>query len=178
MRIIMIAAQSLDGYITQQDKPGSAFTSEADKTFFREALREFDCSISGASCYRAARDGFRRSLSSNTRYNVVLTRDPTRFATDAVPERLDFRNAPPPAIRDDLVSRGHRACALLGGSQIYRLFLDAQLVDELWLTVEPRLFGRGTPLVAGPCNFTLKLRSNQPLSADTLLLKYGVLPAQ
>jgi dihydrofolate reductase len=172
MRIVLIAAQSLDGFITQQDTPGSDFTSQADKTFFRDALRAFDCSISGANCYRATRDGYRRSLGSHKRLNLVLTRNPSHFEPDVVPDGIEFRQATAQQLRDELVARGRGHCALLGGSQIYRLFLDAKLVDELWLTLEPRLFGSGTPLVAGACDFRLKLISTEALSTDVLLLKY------
>lgn len=176
MRIILIAAQSIDGFITRHDEPGSAFTSQADKAFFSKALTEFDCSISGATCYRATRDGFRRSLEKSPKLNVVLTRSPEAFAPDTVPDRLEFKSGTAREIRDQLVSRGHSHCALLGGSQVYRQFLDAALVDELWLTLEPRLFGQGTPLVAGACDFALRLRSTENLSADVLLLKYTTSP--
>jgi dihydrofolate reductase len=37
MRLTLIAAQSLDGFITRHDTPGSDFVSDADRAFFREA---------------------------------------------------------------------------------------------------------------------------------------------
>ena len=52
MQLVLIAAQSLDGFITRHDEPGTAFTSPADQTHFRTVLQNFDCSVMGAETYR------------------------------------------------------------------------------------------------------------------------------
>jgi riboflavin biosynthesis pyrimidine reductase len=49
------------------------------------------------------------------------------------------------------------------------------LVHELWLTIEPLLFGRGVPLLAEQTDTRLRLLANEALSSDTRLLKYEVL---
>lgn len=173
MRLILIAAQSLDGYITRHDTPGSEFASPEDRTFFREALRGFDCCVMGGETYRTARDLIRSALMPQ-RLRVVLTQTPEKFADDAVPRSLEFSNAAPARLAADLADRGLQNCAILGGSQIHSLFLEAGLVDEIWLTIEPLLFGGGTPLLARRTSTRLKLLARENLSADTLLLKYRV----
>jgi riboflavin biosynthesis pyrimidine reductase len=174
MRLVLIAAQSLDGFITRHDTPGSAFASAADQIHLRRALTEFDCSVMGAESYRSARELIRERLTI-PRLRLVLTRSPEKFAAEAVPGALEFSSFPPAALVTQLRTRGHRACALLGGAQIHSLFLDAGLVDELWLTIEPRLFGGGTPLLAQRSDTGLRLLAQENLAADTLLLKYAVL---
>jgi riboflavin biosynthesis pyrimidine reductase len=55
------------------------------------------------------------------------------------------------------------------------LFLAAGLVDEIWLTVEPLLFGGGTPLLAARVDVRLELLASEKLNAaGTLLLRYRV----
>jgi riboflavin biosynthesis pyrimidine reductase len=63
---------------------------------------------------------------------------------------------------------------LLGGGQIYSAFLDAGLVDALWLTVEPVVIGKGgTPLADGLVrDGRCELAGMHMLSAHTLLLNY------
>lgn len=175
MRLTLIAAQSLDGYITRHNTPGSEFASTADRTFFREALRAFDCCVMGGETYRTARDAIRASLMPE-RLRIVLTRSPEAFASDALPGKLEFTDAEPAHLVDELRTRNFQRCAILGGAQIHSLFLEASLVDELWLTVEPLLFGGGTPLLARRTSAKLKLLARENLSADTLLLKYRVEP--
>ncbi len=177
MQIILIAAQSLDGFITRHDIPGTAFTSEADKRYFRQVLEQFDASICGGNTYRVDRALFLGSLQPGRR-RVVLTRQPKAFAADERPSELEFTNEDPAILIARLRHLGHIRCALLGGSQIHQHFLQAGLVDEVWLTLEPRLFGRGTPLISGQVDVNLSLLSHELLGGDTLLVKYRpALPA-
>jgi dihydrofolate reductase len=173
MRLTLIAAQSLDGFITRHDTPGSHFTSAEDREFFRKALHAFDCCVMGGETYRTAREAIRTALMPE-RLRVVLTRTPTAFANDSVPEKLEFVDTPPAQLVAELGQRGLQRCAILGGAQIHSLFLEAGLVDELWLTIEPMLFGQGTPLLARRASTKLTLLSSENLAPSTLLLKYRV----
>jgi dihydrofolate reductase len=173
MKVTLIAAQSLDGFITRHDLPGSGFTSEADKRHFPKSLRDFDCQIMGAETFRVWQRTSDEPIHPK-RPQWVITRDPRAFAGLAIPSWLEFTSVPPDQLLATLNTRGLQNCALLGGAKIHQLFLSAGLVDEVWLTIEPMLFGRGTPLVAGQVNVHLHLLRSEKLSEDTLLLKYSV----
>lgn len=175
MRITLIAVQSLDGFITRHETPGSAFASPADQAHLRNTLAGFDCCVMGGTTYRLER-ARRPDRPLPARLQIVLTRSPDTFVAETVPGRLEFTAASVPDLVIALRARGIKNCALLGGSQIHSLFLNARLVDELWLTIEPRLFGNGTPLIAHRDDIPLKLLAQQALTADTLLLKYAVSP--
>jgi dihydrofolate reductase len=175
MRVTLIAAQSLDGFITRHDLPGSDFASAEDQAHLRAALARFDCSIMGATTYRIARESIRPHLATPGRLRTVLTRTPAFYAADAAPGALEFSSHAPARLLAELSRRGHTRCALLGGSQIHSLFLQAGLVNELWLTIEPVLFGRGTPLLAEKADCRLRLLACDALSPDTRLMKYEVL---
>ncbi len=173
MRIVLIAAQSLDGFITRHGEPGTAFTSPEDKAYFRAAVAGFDVGIIGGETYRVSRDFIRTSLPGRL-LRVVLTRAPERYAAEALPGALEFTNAAPAELVAGLRTRGFKQCALLGGSHAHSLFLEAGLTDEIWLTVEPALFGGGTPLLARRIDVRLELLATEKLGAATLLLKYQV----
>jgi riboflavin biosynthesis pyrimidine reductase len=173
MRMVLIAAQSLDGFITRHGEPGTAFTSAEDKAYFRAVVAGFDVGIIGGETYRVSRDFIRASLPARL-LRVVLTRSPARYADEARPGVLEFTNAEPADLAAGLRARGFQRCALLGGSHVHSLFFEAGLTDEIWLTVEPALFGGGTPLLARRADVRLNLLAVEKLGPATLLLKYQV----
>jgi dihydrofolate reductase len=173
MKVTLMAVQSLDGFITRPGVPGAGFASAADRAHFRAALAVFDCAVLGRVTYESARtDGTPPPATGRRR--VVFTRSPDRYLEQAVRDSLEFTADPPGDVLARLQAAGRRSCALLGGSQVHQLFLGAGLVDEIWLTVEARLFAGGTPLVAAPADVRLALQSHEGIGDDALLLKYVV----
>jgi dihydrofolate reductase len=174
MHVILIAAQSLDGFITRHDAPGSGFASAEDQKHFHTALTGFDCSVMGGVTYRGASDLIRAQPMAK-RLRVVLTHAPADYAAQAHPGSLEFSNDTPEKLLAGLRARGFTRCALLGGAQVHSLFFSARLVDEIWLTIEPMLFGGGTPLLAAGADVRLELTESEKLNAaGTLLLRYRV----
>lgn len=172
VRVTMIAVQSVDGFITNGDEPGAAgFASRADQRRFRQLLAATDCSVFGAGTYRAERDLLRRGLTP-ARRRVVLSRRPETFAADVVAGELEFTAESPRDLLDRLAAEGLQHCSLLGGAQVYGVFLAAGLVDELCLSIEPWLFGSGARLadLAGPV--ALRLAGVEQIGPDTLFVRY------
>jgi dihydrofolate reductase len=66
---------------------------------------------------------------------------------------------------------------IVGGAQIATLFLKAKLIDELWLTLEPKIFGSGSGFVNDEkLDIQLKLIScKQGNDQGTLITKYKVI---
>lgn len=168
----MIAAQSLDGFISRHQETGTKFCSEQDAAFLKKSLKAFDSMIMGRKTYETLRD---RIISSTTTQYIrkIQSRNPSRYANDQRENLIEFTLDSPANICKELVTRGRTNCALLGGGETYTQFLEADLVDELWLTIEPRIFGSGTPIATGPLDKAFRLLSSELLSADTLLLKYA-----
>jgi riboflavin biosynthesis pyrimidine reductase len=54
------------------------------------------------------------------------------------------------------------------------MFLQAGVVNRIYITVEPKLFGQGLTIFNKPVNFDLKLISTEKLSDDVLFLEYAV----
>lgn len=172
-RVYLIAVQSLDGFITRGDRPGTGFASQADQVWFRAALARMDAVIMGAGTYLASRELIQRHLTPD-RPRYVCTRNPTQFAADAVADALFFTRANPADLVASIAHSGRRQIALVGGGETNARFLAAGCVDELWITIEPLLFGNGTPLAPGGPDLPLRFLSHEFLSADALVLKYEV----
>lgn len=141
-RVILLAAVSIDGFIAPADKealPSTTWTSKEDWRFFTAKSKEIGTMIMGSATFET----IKRALPE--RQTIVMTSQPHRYAQyqDAA---LTFTSEEPTTILDQLGQQGVQQVALCGGSRIYSLFLSLDLVDEIQLTIEPFLFGRGIKL--------------------------------
>jgi len=136
-------------------------------------MAHFDVGVFGGETYRVSREAI-RAQTAGRHLRVAMTRSPERYATEAIPEVLEFTRAAPAALAHELRTRGFRRCALLGGSQVHSLFLAAGLVDEVWLTIEPLLFGGGRRCWRSRLTSGWNCFAMEKLGANTLLVKYHV----
>lgn len=171
MKTTLIAAISLDGFITRHDETGSGFTSPEDKLYFNKAVQEFDCLIFGGQNYRISSNWIRNRLKPE-QLKVVLTRNPEAWKTEAIAGELEFTNTEVLDLLQELRARDFQNVCILGGGQIYGKFLKSGAVDEIWLTLEPLLFGNGIKLSAQSLDLRADLLSIDKLNESTLLLKY------
>jgi dihydrofolate reductase len=70
----------------------------------------------------------------------------------------------------------YKKILLVGGATINGLFLKDKLVDEFYLTIEPRLFGTGKNIIEKQIlNTKMTLMNVKKINnAGTLLLKYKI----
>ena len=143
--IIAIVATSIDGRIALHANHPSDWTSPEDKAFMHDLLDRCDVIVVGNSTYKAAREPLSK------RNCIVFTRSVT--STEQQRENLLLCN---PAGADvKAVLQKYKTVAVLGGTQIYTYFLDHNLLDELFVTIEPLVFGRGL------CIFEAQMASGQ-----------------
>lgn len=156
---------SIDGRISLARQKLPDWTSKEDAVFFQRSLRECDAVVVGRNTYAAAAVRLRR----RTTYvftSRVLREHRRGTVTFVNPKNLDLVS---------LFSR-HKRIGVLGGAAVYRLMLERGLLHEFYVTIEPLLFGRGTPLTIGGTKATsLRLLSVRRLNTKgTLLLHYAV----
>lgn len=85
---------------------------------------------------------------------------------------VETTQATPQELVAELAKDGYEEAAVIGGSNVYDQFLQAALVDELYLTVEPIVFGQGLPLFKTPTRQTFHLESAEQLNAGAIALHY------
>src|SRR3990172_3225178 len=81
-------------------------------------------------------------------------------------EGVELTMKKPADLLSDLETRGYKEVAICGGASIYTMFLEANLVDTLYLTIEPKLFGKGVSLLNKLTNVSLTLATTKHLSKD------------
>lgn len=162
MKTFIIAAVTLDGFIARTSKEFPDWTSKEDKKSFMQ-LTENSALIFGGNTFRAIGRPLPR------RKNIVYTK--SNVAIDGV----ETTQESPTTLLAHLKSEGHATVAICGGSTIYSMFLNANLVDEVYLTIAPLLFGSGVTLLADAANTELELLEQTMLNTDTILLHYKVI---
>jgi dihydrofolate reductase len=162
MKVFIIAAITADGFIGRDAKQLANWTSREDKRIFVELTKRAGVIIMGGNTYKT----IGRALPG--RRNIVYSHETINQ------EGIETTQEKP----DDLIKRlereGHTEVAICGGRQIYTMFLDAGLVDELYLTVEPVLFGQGVSLSSSSLAASLNLKELKQLNDNVLLLHYEV----
>jgi dihydrofolate reductase len=155
-RYLGIAAITLDGKIGANENHFSNWTSKEDKTFMRALLDTCDVIIVGNNTYKTAI----KPLSK--RNCIVLTRSVKK--TKRVTNNLRFLNTKSVNLKKTIEKNGYKKIAVLGGAQTYSYCLEHKMLDDLYITIEPIIFGSGVPLFAGK----FKLRKTKILSIKKL----------
>lgn len=168
MHVFLISAISADGYIAEEAKQVSTeWTSKEDKKFFSETTKKAGVMVMGKHTY----DTIGRPLPG--RVTVVMTRTPQEVPVE-YKDQLIFTDKAPEDVLADLEKRGFTEVAICGGAQIYTLFMEAKLIQTLYLTIEPVIFGKGVHLFNGDVTTKLSLQKSTQLNDQTLLLEYKV----
>lgn len=171
MRVTIATVMSVDGRITQGDKVRPAFWRSAeDGVVLKGLIAHSQVLVMGRTTYETV-----RPRPSEGHLQVILTSEPEQFAKQSIPGSLEFVSLSPMELIANLKLRGYERVLLLGGSSNIP-FLTAGLVHELYLTVEPSLFGAGQLLTENmPAAVPLQLIACKQLNKQgTLLLHYGV----
>lgn len=161
MRVFLIAAISLDGFIGPDNTSASLeWTSKEDTKLFVRLTKEAGVVVMGGNTYRTIGKPLKG------RRTIVYSRHDIRQ------EGIEVTCESPQELIARLERDGHTRLAVCGGRAIYDMFLQAGVVDELYLTIEPIIFGTGLPLTSAKLN--LELLSSEHLNPNTLLLRYKV----
>jgi len=170
MKITLIMVSSLDGVIAK-DSNHNAFewTSPEDKKHFQSLSKEIGVVVMGGNTFKASG---RKNYPGRIAY--VLTRNPENYEMG---EDVYALAGTPQSIASELRGKGHEQVALIGGAQVNRDFLLAGLVDEIYLTIEPIIFGKGLHLFdEEDLNIKLELLESKNLNdSGTILLHYKVI---
>lgn len=166
MKVVLIMAQTLDGIISRSSDEFIDWSGSADKKMFKQLTRQAGVVIMGSKTY----DTIGKPLPD--RKNIVLTRNKQRISA---PPNLLFTSASPGKILQDLEEEGYDLVTLIGGTQVNTLFAVENRIDEILLTIAPRVFGTGLRLFDVTLDMHLELLSTEMLEPNFLLLRYRVI---
>jgi dihydrofolate reductase len=168
-KIILALGISIDGYIARLD--GTFDFLFMPKDFMQEFAAfnaSIDTCIMGRKTYDVAKAVGEGGFGPKIKTYVL-----SRTLPPGEREGKTFVNVSPQALVEEIRQRKGKDIWLMGGGEIARDFLKADLVDELHLGVVPVLLGEGLPLF--PSGFpqrNFSLMENKSLSRGLISLKY------
>lgn len=165
MKVILYMAQSINGFIAKLDN-ATPWSSEEWK-IYKETVGKVGNIIMGRKTYDIMKDDGFDSLGNP--FVIVVSQQNLQSEKNTI-----FVKTPEEAL-DVAKEKGFPEVLIIGGSQINGLFLKKNLVDEVYLDMEPVLFGQGIPLFSAQENdFQLELLETKPYSKNGLQLRYQV----
>ncbi len=172
MKVILVMVSTVDGKITKWDSETVwQWTSKEDQTYFKKLILKHNLIVMGRKTFEVV-----KPKPEKGKLRIIMTQNPSAYASFVQAGQLEFTAEKPREFIARLESQGFTQMLLVGGASVNTQFLEEKLVDELWLTVEPKIFGNGKTLTL-PVNFdiSLKLTASEKLNKQgTLLLKYLV----
>ena len=167
IKVTLLMALTVDGMIAREPEHYTDWTEREDKLLFKKLSQKAGAVIMGSKTY----DTIGKPLPK--RKNIILTRQ-NRVSDH---QDLRFTSDPPEKILRDLETQGFKEVILAGGATINTLFAQADLIDELIITISPQLFGSGISLVRTKVNMNLTLLDLKRLGQNSVVLTYGVIRA-
>jgi len=165
MKIILMMAQTLDGKIAKNENHKADWTSHEDKKFFIELTKKAGVIIMGNSTYKTI--GF----PLKNRLNCILTRN-IKDKKNIEGELEYFEDLD--KLLNTLENRGYKEAILCGGAQINSLFIKNNLISEIYITIEPKIFGNGINLFSDiDLDIDLELIESIKMN-NSFILKYKI----
>lgn len=166
MKVSLLMTTTLDGRIARDPLHIADWSEKADKELFKELTKEAGVLIMGSKTF----DTIGRPLPG--RKNIVMTRKSDRVSDS---DDLVFSNDSPEKILKDLKEEGFTSVFITGGSQINTLFAKKELLDDLFVTISPLIFGTGISLFDETISMKLHLTDTKKIGEDSVLLHYSVI---
>ena len=162
--VTMMMAITLDGKIAKNDSHFPDWTSKEDKKIFAKISKKHKVVIMGEKTFLT----FPSPLKD--RLNVVFS-----FKKNKVNKNnIMWVSGSPADVLKELKNMGYKSALLGGGAAINSLFLKNKLINEIILTIEPKIFGKGISLFSKNFNINLKLLKIEQINKNSIMLKYKV----
>ncbi|MEM6842767.1 MAG: dihydrofolate reductase family protein [Bacteroidota bacterium] len=141
-KIILYSAMSLDGFIARPDGEIDWLFDDQDYGY-SEFLQRIDTTLMGNRTYQQILTFGDFPYTDKTNYVF------TRSVTVQDDGRVQFVYSDLVNLVTELKQQLGRDIWLIGGRQINTVLLNAELIDEMILSVHPTVLGSGVPLFGG-----------------------------
>jgi len=170
MKLILMMAMTVDGIIAKNSTQNADWTSKADKKVFIAETKKAGCIIMGDTTFEAMG---KKALPG--RLNLILSLEPQKYIDLVKPGELEFMKATPPEVVEYLKTKKYESAILGGGARTNGAFLQADLVDEILITIEPKIFGTGLNFTEGAdLNLNLQLLECNQIGDNAIQLRYKI----
>ena len=173
MKKILVFVATLDGKITHwKDSHVKSWSSKEDEHYFKETWDDSSLIVMGSSTFDA-----NPTKPTPTHHVVVMTREPEKYKNVEVIGQLEFTDQSPAQLVAHYEKEDLKQMLVAGGAHVATSFLKAKLIDEVWLTIEPKIFGTGGNFVSAEnLDVELQLLSVEKVNErGTLITKYSVI---
>ncbi len=178
--VFIVVATTADGFIARDKDHVATWTSKEDKKRFVRLTKEAGVMVMGSNTFKTLPGPLKGRLSVVYTSNAeILATSPTidSLVNDIGAEdlgRLVYTNLNPSELIQKLNSVGFKKIAICGGSSIYNSFMGSGLVDRMYITIEPLLFGAGMSVFNSPVESKLELEKFSRTETGTIFLDYIV----
>lgn len=192
MKIILMMAMTVDGKIAKTSDHFPDWTSREDKKLFADTTKKHGVIIMGEKTFYTLAPKPKKNTANNS--TDKIENQSSFGAGQALPKPLPDRlnvvftlqkNLPeienvkwvlgePKKVLRELESLGYKSAILGGGANLNAQFLKKKLIDEIWITIEPKIFGDGLGIFAGDFDQNLKLISFEKINENSIVVKYKI----
>lgn len=167
MKVILYMAMSVNGMIAKKDDDTS-FVTKAEWKSFSRTVQKAGTMVIGRRTYEVmAREGDFPKI-GRTKVVVLSSRE-----SDPSGHVSFFSGSPRELIKK--LRKERRTVVVAGGGRVNASFLKEGLVDELYIDIEPVVFGSGIPLFRDQeFEKGLRLVDVRKLSANEVQLHYKI----
>ena len=166
MKVTLLMALTLDGKIAKGSDHYPDWTGKEDKKLFARISKKAGVVLMGSRTF----DTFGSPLPD--RKNIVLTRKKSRISQW---DNLVYTDKKPSEILKELEKEGYSNIILAGGAVINSLFAKEKLIDEIIVTISPKIFGYGISLFTEQISLDLELKEVERIGTDLVCIKYNVI---
>jgi dihydrofolate reductase len=168
IKTFIIVAQTTDGFIAKNSNHSATWTSKEDKVRFVEITKHAKVMIMGLNTFQTFPSPLKERL------HIVYSPDPDASKNN-IEGVVEYTKDSPTDLIKSLEARGFSEVAICGGTTIYTMFIKSGLVDTIYLTTEPILFGNGMGIFNEDLNIKLELINLDKTENGTILSEYKVI---
>lgn len=167
MKVILYMATTLNGYIAKENNETP--WSEEEWASYSNIIKSTKNIIIGYKTYKIMKKNTEFKKIGNP-LTIVLTSKKIKAERNTI-----FLNSPKEALKL-LKDKGFKQTILAGGSKLNTSFLKENLIDEIYLDIEPFIFGNGIKLFEDiDFEVKLKLIETKLLSKNLVQLHYSII---
>jgi len=167
MKVILYMAISIDGFIAKKDE-NTKWVCDTDWGIFSKMVKDIGCIVMGRRTFEVSGKDF----PYDCELNIVAT---SKKSLKSESKNVIFTNKKPAGIIKLAKDKGFDKVLIIGGGKTNAAFLKDDLIDEIYLSVHPKILGTGIKIFeGGEIDVDLTLLGIKQLKQDLVQLRYKI----